>query len=794
MIEKVLKGEFPPPRAADRSIPVALEAICLKAMAKVPEMRYPSVRELAQDLEHWLADEPVAAYPERRLERLGRWLRQHRTWTYAAAAALVGISLVASVAVVVIEGARRSEEGARKEAETNFKLAQGAVEDYLTNVSENTLLKEQDSVDMRTLRQDLLRSALEYYQRFVDQRRNDPLLRQQLAKAYFSVGQITQEIGSQQQAIDAFRRALGLWEPLVTADPENHELKGHLADCHLAIGKLQIAAGNLEAAMNSLAQARAILELLMAGNTRGARYQSSLADCYKQIAIVHADLEQSSQSLAILEKAKVIQKGLIQQYPDKLPYERSLAEIINVLGFAYFTELNNAAALDSFREVQRICLSILKRYTVGPKPAWALNLLALSQYNIGIIHTRNGESEQALRSYEESLGYRSLLADSHPSVTEYQEKLGMSLLQIADLEHEAHQDDKAFRSIRRSVEVFEGLVRAQPDQANYHSELGLSWNFLGHLYDEARNNSDAIRPFNQAIIEQRLAVSKSNDAEEYRKYLCNHLEDLGEQSVDLGRVEEGLPLYEEALKYRRELSAAHPESREYSLELVKALVALGNIQRHDGKSAAARALFTEARTILEGWVSTSRGDAALQGRLAAVLDHEAVTLADQGVLEQAKQLLGRSVALFRSGAERTISTTDGLEERGWHSEALWDLARVLRGLNRPEEAQPADAEREALWKDRPADELVMLALKQTTRASLIGYGKTPISAPAQAVRQLDLDQAAANLCLAVTRGFKDLRFLQSHPDSAILLARGDLKSLIKGLEAPGLPIHAQPPK
>lgn len=73
----------------------------------------------------------------------------------------------------------------------------------------------------------------------------------------------------------------------------------------------------------------------------------------------------------------------------------------------------------------------------------------------------------------------------------------------------------------------------------------MSWNFLGHLYDEARNNSDAIRPFNQAIIEQRLAVSKSNDAEEYRKYLCNHLEDLGEQSVDLGRVEEGLPLYEE---------------------------------------------------------------------------------------------------------------------------------------------------------------------------------------------------------------------------------------------------------
>ena len=71
VIEKVLKGDFPPPRSVEPAIPAVLEAICLKAMAVEPTRRYLSVRELAQDLEHWLADEPVAAYPERRIERLG---------------------------------------------------------------------------------------------------------------------------------------------------------------------------------------------------------------------------------------------------------------------------------------------------------------------------------------------------------------------------------------------------------------------------------------------------------------------------------------------------------------------------------------------------------------------------------------------------------------------------------------------------------------------------------------------------------------------------------------------------
>ena len=56
--------------------------------------------------------------------------------------ALAFVLLVSGIAVNIVDGARRSEAEARKEAETNFKMAQQAVEENLTNVSENTLLKE----------------------------------------------------------------------------------------------------------------------------------------------------------------------------------------------------------------------------------------------------------------------------------------------------------------------------------------------------------------------------------------------------------------------------------------------------------------------------------------------------------------------------------------------------------------------------------------------------------------------------------------------------------------------------
>ena len=130
-----------------------------------------------------------------------------------------------------------SGEAARLEAETNFDVAKNAVEVYLTNVSENTLLKEQDSVDIRGLRKELLKNALKYYERFVNGRSNDPALREQLADAYFRVGEITGEIDTRERAIDAFRKAQTIWESLIKANPEKDELSGRLAQCNMAIGK-----------------------------------------------------------------------------------------------------------------------------------------------------------------------------------------------------------------------------------------------------------------------------------------------------------------------------------------------------------------------------------------------------------------------------------------------------------------------------------------------------------------------------------------------------------------------------
>jgi tetratricopeptide (TPR) repeat protein/tRNA A-37 threonylcarbamoyl transferase component Bud32 len=83
------KGDRLRPGQVTKGVPKALEAVCGKAMAQRPADRYAQALDLAGDVEHWLADEPVSCYREPLPARAGRWARRHQVLLASAAAALL---------------------------------------------------------------------------------------------------------------------------------------------------------------------------------------------------------------------------------------------------------------------------------------------------------------------------------------------------------------------------------------------------------------------------------------------------------------------------------------------------------------------------------------------------------------------------------------------------------------------------------------------------------------------------------------------------------------------------------
>jgi predicted Ser/Thr protein kinase len=65
-----------PPKRVREEIPRELEAVCLKCLAKKPGDRYASASDLADDLDRFLAGEPVLARSPTLVRRFDRWLRK----------------------------------------------------------------------------------------------------------------------------------------------------------------------------------------------------------------------------------------------------------------------------------------------------------------------------------------------------------------------------------------------------------------------------------------------------------------------------------------------------------------------------------------------------------------------------------------------------------------------------------------------------------------------------------------------------------------------------------------------
>jgi serine/threonine-protein kinase len=115
VLDDVEAGQFPRPRVFQPRVHPALEAICLKAMSLSPEERYPTGRELAHDVERWLADEPVSAYREPATATLRRWARKHQRLVLRSTAVLLAgvIGLSVALAIVINLNRRLASENQR---------------------------------------------------------------------------------------------------------------------------------------------------------------------------------------------------------------------------------------------------------------------------------------------------------------------------------------------------------------------------------------------------------------------------------------------------------------------------------------------------------------------------------------------------------------------------------------------------------------------------------------------------------------------------------------------------------
>ena len=265
ILRKVQRGDFAPPRQLEPPLDAALEAVCLKAMANQPGDRYPSCRALADDVERWMADEPVSAWAEPWTRKLSRWLTRHRTGvTGAAAAVLAGVvGLSAVLAVQARANASLADKNtaltaANAKIEARYNLAVEAIKTFHTGVSEDFLLKEEK---FKELRDRLLKSAADFYGRLgaLLGKDTDFASRRALAQSNFELADLTGKVGRNEDALAAHRAVLAAREAMAAEPGAGALAKVDVGRSLIAVAGLLQAIGKTDEALASYRRSESLL-------------------------------------------------------------------------------------------------------------------------------------------------------------------------------------------------------------------------------------------------------------------------------------------------------------------------------------------------------------------------------------------------------------------------------------------------------------------------------------------------------------------------------------------------------
>jgi hypothetical protein len=249
-------------------------------MATEPGERYDSARALADDVERWLADEPVAARREPAAERVRRWARRHKTLVAGAAALVLTAALALAVGLLAV-GRQQRLTARERDAKELARRKVRATLDAIASEAIDTLLAQQPRLTDR--HKAFLRLALDSYEEFARNPGADLATRAEVADAHYRMARIRDLLGQSAEAERALDVAIALYEGLVRERPGDPAPVLRLAACRLAAGIRLSTARRDDMARGQYQQAVDLLRRLQAAHP-------DRPDCRFQLAIALGNL------------------------------------------------------------------------------------------------------------------------------------------------------------------------------------------------------------------------------------------------------------------------------------------------------------------------------------------------------------------------------------------------------------------------------------------------------------------------------------------------------------------------
>ncbi len=767
MLRKVEAGEFPPPRQVNRTVPPALEAVCLKAMANDPGGRYPSPKDLSDEIELWLAGEPVTAWREPAMVRLRRWARRHRTAVAAVGMFLLTAVLALAASTIVVTRQQAETERQRALAQTHFQQARAAVDEMLTELGAKHLA---DIPQMEGVRRAMLEKALAFNEQFLTEQ-NDEKTRQDAAMAYGRAGKIRALLGQYDQAGDAYHRAVDLMERSLAESRTDPDRRQHLAIALQGLGQWHQERGEATKALAVEGQSIILLEKLATEFPDQTSYLDLLADLNNNRAMALKSAGEMTESVAAFQRALDLVKVRNAETPEA---RQRLARAYGNLGSTLCVARSFAEAEPVLKHSIELAERLVADFPAKPEfrseLAAALNSLSGAEQELRRLSEARAASRKAVDHLEK------LVAD-FPTVISYKQYLAANRYNLSESAGRAGNWREAETDVRRAIELDEALIKAAPNQHFQRSGLAKGLSSLAQIQLRTSRPNEAESSWNQArIIFEKLVVDLPSNTE-YRRGLGKVLYSLGVLH-ERAKPIEALENYRRAVAVQERLDVDVPNDYIARTALAQARVNLGvKLLSTDPKGA--REPMTKAVAYFENRASRPGATTEDRYNLAVGCQALSVCLARLGELTEARRRAEQGIIQLRTALETTAKNP---AFRNSLSALQANLIDVL--IRQRDYAAASRAATE--WLDSSPGDRIVTASAARVMASCVPLAETDAAAGPPAA-QVYADRAMDFLRRAVNEGFRDAADLRTNPVFNPLRGRSDFQLLLQDVAFPADP-------
>ena len=670
-----------PPAARSHwpDVPRALEAICNKAMAREQVDRYASAGEFAQDLQRWLADEPVTAYPEPVTQQVARFARKNRSWVTGGMA--LALTAIVSLAASTLLISREQEKtlAAQKRAEQNFEWANNTVQSLITRVNDPGL-REIPYLDK--FRERALNDAISFNEQFLGPS-GVPSVRLQAGMANHRIASLYAEMDMPNEAIDAASEAVAALKSLQEDEPRLPRLSTSLAKaCYGLASRLH--------RQKQLAESQAACDEAIAASGTGLPESSTELGrirlaclCLKSRVLIDLGRQAESEQCAQIALGGI--KSLTEQTREEFLIR---AEVYSTLANLL---KNTERVPEAARHFESAITELESVIGTAPDDQEALTKLSVNLASYANLLHSSGRRADSEDYWNRSIKVYERMAEEYPYVPQYQQNLTDSYLGLAVFMAESGSMEGAGRMFRSGLESSIRLRDTFHSNPQRRYQVASARRLVAiHLMNMSKH-SEALPVMRQAAGEFTALAEDFPSAQDYRfraasalfnlataegrvqepnslktmgravgmlEQLCETSPDVVDYAHRLGAAyrvsadlhlgakaeEEALQCFEKSIEVHRRIAKLAPDKPKHERQLGIALYKLGEHHLDSGRIVDAEKCLTESVAIREKLLRDQPD--WFYARMDLVLAHDIM-----GKILRKKELPEQAEQHFRSGAD-----------------------------------------------------------------------------------------------------------------------------------------------